>query len=524
MRSNHDVPPLVIRADADTKIGTGHVMRCLALAQAWQARGGKITFLSCFPDLTLRRRIKAAGFDFKEADGPHPDATDLQSILAALDRVSSDAAQPAWVVLDGYHFDVSYQSALRAAGYRVMVIDDTAHLPYYDADIILNHGANAPWLAYSGAPNTLLLLGTRYALVRAEFERWIGLEKHCPKVPHNILVTLGGSDPANATIKVVEALRRIDLQGSEARVVVGPMSAHFEELQAVIGAPSGKVRLETDVTDISPLLAWADLAVAAGGTTCWELAFMKVPALILILAENQVGVGAVVEEFGVAQTLGRAEDLTAAKIATALRVLMNDWRSREEMARRGRILVDGHGVKRVLDVMMQPKGGQNLRLRPAGQEDGLLIWEWANDPKTRKNSFSSNPISWSNHESWYEKRLASTDSCIWILEYRQVAVGQIRYDRINSDTAQISFSVAPNYRGRNLGAELLQHSAPLACEKLGVRWLEGVTFVDNVASNHAFLKAGFDLVEEKTIADHPCRVFRRSYSTLTKVEDHVALP
>src|SRR4051812_29101308 len=107
---------LLIRADASVRMGSGHLMRCLALAQAWRARGGSVTFLSHCENTRLRSRIEAAGHDFLPLEIPHPDPLDLRTTLSVLDGSGIEAPQAAtdWLVLDGYHFDSSYQQAVRA--------------------------------------------------------------------------------------------------------------------------------------------------------------------------------------------------------------------------------------------------------------------------------------------------------------------------------------------------------------------------------------------------------------------------
>ena len=427
------------------------------------------------------------------------------------------------VVLDGYHFDTAYQSLLRSAACRLMVIDDTAHLPRYDADIILNQGLDAQRLTYNCAPDTLFLLGTRFALLRPEFQRWHVLVRHCPEVARKVIVTLGGSDAENTTLEIIEALEQISTPDLEIKVVVGPLNPHLAELQEAMASLSSRFYLETSVPDIAPLMAWADLAVAAGGTTSWELAFMKVPALIFILADNQAAAAKALDEFGTARCLGHPGDLNREELASAISHLVHDREARQRMNKRSEVLIDGRGVERVLKVMLRGASEEALRLRAASQEDVLLLWQWANDPVTRRNSSAPEPISWAVHEAWYAEKIASPDTRFWILECRHVPVGQIRYDRTDADTAQINFSIAPAYRGRSLGTQLLRLTEDLAGQELGVRAVEGITFVENRASNHAFVKAGFEVIEEKSIAGHACFVFRRSCLPLHSGEPYGAV-
>lgn len=510
MGSERDLPHLLLRADADAARGAGHVMRCLALADAWHCHGGQVTLLSSHLNPALRQRIEPFGIHLAEIPTPYPDSTDLRATITALENVSGESSELPWLVLDGYHFDTAYQSLVRSAGCRLMVIDDTAHLLRYDADIILNHAANGRHFAYTCSQDTMLLLGTQFALLRPEFQRWQGLVRDCPEVAREIMVTLGGSDPDNTTLKIIQALEQIAPPDFEVRIVVGPLNPHFEELRRKTASISLRVHLETNVEDVALLMAGADLAIAAAGTTTWELAFMKVPGLLFSLAENQSGVAEAIVKFGAARGLGFPRNLSREQLADAISSLMHDRVERQQMIEKGRDLVDGKGVERVLRVMLHRASEEKLRLRAASPEDMLLLWQWANDSVTRRNSFNSEPISWAEHKAWYAERIASPDTRFWILEFQHVPVGQIRYDRTDANKAQISFSIAPVYRGRTFGTQLLRLSADLAGRELGVRAVEGFTFVENRASSHAFIKAGFNVIEEKSIAGHSCFVFRRA--------------
>ena len=523
MQLEGGLPHLLLRADADPAQGAGHVMRCLALAESWHRHGGQVTLLSSRLNPALRQRTETLGISLAEIPMSHPHTADLRSSFGALEKASRDSAELPWVVLDGYHFDTAYQSLLRSAGCRLMVIDDTAHLPRYDADIILNHGLAAQRLTYNCAPDTLFLLGPRFALLRPEFQRWHGVVRHCPEVARKLIVTLGGSDAENTTLKIIEALEQILAPDLEIKVVVGPLDPHLAELQQSMASLSSRFYLETSVPDIARLMAWADLAVAAGGITSWELAFMKVPALIFILADNQTAAAKGLDEFGTARCLGRPEYLNREEVASAILNLMHDKEGRQQMSKRGEVLIDGRGVERVLKVMLRSASEEALRLRAASQEDALLLWQWASDAVTRRNSFVSEPISWVAYEAWYAKKISSTDTRFWILECQHVPVGQIRYDRTDAHTGRISFSIAPGFRGRNLGTQILRLTADLAGQELGVSVVEGITFLENRASSHAFVKAGFEVIEEKSIAGHVCFVFRRSCLPLHSGEPYGAV-
>jgi UDP-2,4-diacetamido-2,4,6-trideoxy-beta-L-altropyranose hydrolase len=334
---------LVVRTDAGSDIGAGHLMRCLALAQAWKVRGGDATFITCCESAQLRQRLANEGMKVMMLERPHPDPMDWQTTSEVL-----GASSHAWVVLDGYHFDPGYQSRVKQTGHQLLVVDDTAHLKHYYADIVLNQNINAELWQYSSEPYTRFLLGTRYTLLRSEFLSGVTAKREIPKIACKVLITLGGGDADKQTLKVIQALQQIDIDGFEAVVIISASSRHNAHLKLASHRSTVPIRLVQNVTNMAELMAWADLAVSGGGSTCWEMAFMGLPALVIILADNQRAIAKGLDEAGIVVNLGWHKDLATTDIAQALVSLAGAANERAEMSRRGRELIDGKGNDRVL--------------------------------------------------------------------------------------------------------------------------------------------------------------------------------
>ena len=520
---------LLIRADAGEAIGTGHVMRQLALARAVQSVGGRVTLLSHCPSPRLVERIRAAGVAFEPLAGRHPDPADLSATLALLKRgeslhrslfhprPSSLTPHPSpltWVVLDGYHFDAAYQEAIRLhqRGCRLLVIDDTAHLPQYHADLLVNQNFPAAELDYVCDEHTTLMLGPRYALVRPEFREHEPRARDAAEVGRKVLVTMGGEDPENVTRLALRAVEQLDLPGLECRIVVGPANPHLETLRHDVQRSPANLQLLTNVTDMPGLMAWADVALSAAGITCWELALMQLPAVVLVLADNQQSVAEPLAERGVVVNLGRSDELTAETIARELEALCRDRRRRIRQSEAGRKLVDGRGAERVVAVMRaldESIPEDQLTLRPIAAEDMLAVWRLANAPTVRGNSLSSDPIPLDTHVAWFAGKLSSPDTRMWALDFHGLLVGQIRYDRVEAETAEISLSVAAAFRRRGLGSKLLELTRKPAADQLGVSRFRAVVRRENQSSVRTFLKAGFARVASKDVGPHACDVFEQ---------------
>lgn len=335
---------LLIRTDASTKIGTGHLMRCLALGQAWQDAGGRAVFLMAIGVPALESRLRSEGMEVVHLPVKPGSLEDAAQTADFAQKIGAD-----WVVVDGYHFGADYQRVIKERGLHLLFIDDMGHAEHYYADLVLNQNIHAHEGLYRNRePYTRLLLGTRYVLLRREFLKWRGWKREIPEVARKVLVTMGGSDPYNVTLKVTQALQQVDVDGLEAIVVVGASNPHYQELQSIVQDSRFPIRLEPNVTNIPELMAWADVAIAAGGTTCWELAFMGVPSLVLVLAENQRPIAEGLARVGAVVSFGWFKHVSIADITSTLSHLLFDKKRRAQMIQCAQRLVGENGVLNIL--------------------------------------------------------------------------------------------------------------------------------------------------------------------------------
>ena len=338
---------LFIRADASTTIGTGHIMRCLALAQAWQDQGGEVSFISHCESDALRQRLIDERMNFININKPHPDPSDLKQTIATLSTMHHSPSNKNWLVIDGYHFDAVYQKNIKDAGYKILWIDDYGHADHYYADLVLNQNISAEESFYSARePYTRLLLGASYTLLRREFKKWQEWQREIPETAQNVLVTMGGGDPDNVTMKVVQALKQINIKGLNAKIIVGPANPNLHALKAECGN-STNLQIIANATNMPELIAWAAVAVSAGGSTCWEMALLGLPNLIMYFADNQRPIAEKLHEYGAALSMGWSHQLTIESIKQRIEDLLLSQERRNEYSIKSQDLVDGKGSQRV---------------------------------------------------------------------------------------------------------------------------------------------------------------------------------
>jgi UDP-2,4-diacetamido-2,4,6-trideoxy-beta-L-altropyranose hydrolase len=337
---------MLVRADASTAIGSGHVMRCLALAKSWQREGGRVCYLMAENIPALEQRFSSENFE--------------QTKLAVEPGSKEDAEQTAnwahrleasWVVVDGYRFGPGYIRILKDAGLRVLLLDDDGRFDFYGADVVLNQNIDANSRMYGRREaNTRLLLGADYVLLRPEFLAE-PRDREIVSVARKILVTMGGSDPDNVTAKVLHAISGMADTDFEVTIVVGGGNPHHASLQAAAEKLGSKVRLEKSPSNMALMMAWADIAVSAAGGTCWELAFLGVPMILICLTSDQNANVSAISRQGAALSLGWHANLSPHQIGESLESLMHSPDRRREMSRSGENLVDGQGAARVVAVM-----------------------------------------------------------------------------------------------------------------------------------------------------------------------------
>ncbi|MCF6246319.1 MAG: UDP-2,4-diacetamido-2,4,6-trideoxy-beta-L-altropyranose hydrolase [Desulfobacula sp.] len=467
-------------------------MRCIALAQAWKKRGGVVTFISHCPNNKISNRIESEGFNFVKIDKIWPDIQDLKKTLKILNNFSYNKKNKAsgsynWVVLDGYHFTPDYQKNIKAAGFKLLIIDDNNHLDHYYADIILNQNIGSDHYPYSCSQDTAKLLGTKYVMLRSEFLMNKHIKKTSPATVKNILVMMGGSDPDNVTLKIVQAINKIDDSGFQFNIIVGPDNPNTTCLKDASQNQFSKINLVHNA-DMPEMMAWADLCLTAGGSSCWELCFTQVPFVTIVIAQNQMELASGLEKSGVSLNLGKQETLKQDDITHTILSLSCDIKKRAALKKAGIKIVDGKGTKRIIRHMLDSK----LILRHAGVKDIKLLYEQANDRKVRLSSVNSSPILWEEHLHWFKKKLKNENSWIFIAENSiGDPIGQIRFDKKN-DLFEISYSLDKRFRNLGLGKVLLEVGIKIIKTKIHEPVImQGLIKHDNIASKISFENCGF---------------------------------
>jgi UDP-2,4-diacetamido-2,4,6-trideoxy-beta-L-altropyranose hydrolase len=485
---------LLLRTDASIAIGTGHVMRCLALAQAWQDLGGRAIFAMNDTPPAIAERLRSESCEIRVISAEAGAQEDSRQTAALARDQRAD-----WVVVDGYQFGADYQQALKAEGLKILFIDDYGHGAPYSADLVLNPNISANKAVYENRePYTRLLVGTRYCMLRREFNAWQRWKREVPPVARVVLVTMGGSDPENVTGRVLEVLssgKSLDtFKNLETTVVVGGSNPHFESLEQCAARGGRKINVYRDAAQMAELMSAADVAISAAGSTCWELCLLALPSLLVDVAANQTALAQELGRRGCAIHLGSSRDVSAETIADPLERLIRSREVRQSLARASRALMDGNGARRVASIL----SGEGVFLRRATVSDSRLLWEWANDLVVRSASFSPSAIPWETHEAWFAEKLSQGKCLILIAEDEEGSpLGQIRFDTRADGDCEVDVSVGSTRRGHGFAAVLIRQGVQMVLSEKRCVKIHAFVKQENRASRRAFESAGFESLGEE---------------------------
>lgn len=354
---------VAFRVDASSGMGIGHAMRCLSLADALRAEGAECRFVCREHPGHIGEHVRSRGHEVRMLPAPAPGRRaaaaspphaswlgagweqDAQQTVDAIRDESWD-----WLVVDHYGVDERWEHALRGSAGRILAIDDLADRRH-DCDLLLDQNLGRDATDYDGlVADARKLIGPGYALLRPQFAglRASSLERRRGTAEiRNILVSLGGADPANVTAGVLSTLAACDLAaGCRIMVVSSARSPWLEPLHSMADAMPFACAILADVENMAELMAASDMMIGAAGSTSWERCCLGVPGISIVIADNQRDVAAALQSAGATEVLG-VEDIPSRLPEVFTRVAGRLERMSSDAAK----IVDGQGCQRVVGAM-----------------------------------------------------------------------------------------------------------------------------------------------------------------------------
>ena len=347
---------LIIRADASVFIGTGHIIRCLTLADKLNRRGVNIQFICKEEKGNLIGLIEKKGYRSHRL---------LRSIDLAEEReltkkiLKNRSNCPDLLIIDHYDIDISYEFPLREHVKEIMVIDDLANRRH-DCDLLLDQNYSKNDNRYNGRvpENCIQLLGSEYAILRPQFQKARENLRERDGGVNRILVFMGGVDSKDITSKVLRAINILVRSDIAIDVVIGNLNPHHDEIK-ILASKIPNTICHHNVEDLAKFMSSADICIGAGGTTTWERCCVGLPTITIVLAGNQKDISESLDKEGAIINLGWYQNIKEYNIKEAVEGLIDNPNKMASMSGKSRNLVDGEGVNRVCDAMVSMDSDRN---------------------------------------------------------------------------------------------------------------------------------------------------------------------
>ena len=533
---------VVFRADASTWIGTGHIMRCLTLAQALQERGAKPSFVCREHQGNLIELLHKRGLVVIPLPAPPAPATpsigtvpadsDYAAWLGVPQTADAESTidvlnheKPDWLIVDHYALGVEWEQRMRPHAERLFAIDDLSNRRH-DCDLLLdqNYSVEADHRYTSLVPNGCWILsGPHYALLASEYAARREVVPVRGGRVRRVLAYFGGTDLYNMTGLALDVLSSPEFDALEVDVVIGPNNTGRAALDAQAAARP-RTRVHDPRADLADLMAHADLAIGAGGVTIWERMCLGLPSLVVSLADNQRPTCEALANAGLIEYVGHVDAVRAPELRVALQRLLDQPDRLAALSRRGQELVDGRGTSRVADIMLGATGATGdardahltlTRTRHAlhaadGRPEGFGTFTFAwidrcrpkdvlalrNMPHVTSQMRSPSAISEADHRQFIEA-YEGLDRYDFILidNPHDRYIGAFYVTNLNAVPEIGKYIGDPSYLGKGIAYTAMQRLLDFCRSKTGLRRLVSTTRPGNARNIALNTKLGFQTAE-----------------------------
>ena len=356
---------VVFRVDASLNMGTGHVMRCLTLAQVLKDNGANVEFICRKHEGNLIDKVRASEFiihelevfeetevDDKLAHSCWLGATQQQDADDCIDILKAEKFN--WLIVDHYALDSQWQKRLKPYYEKLMVIDDLADRKHncnilLDQNLVSNMNCRYDDLVENSCQK---LLGPKFALLQSAYSKLHKYAKVRTKVKR-IIISFGGNDINNLTEFFIEAFINLNSSDISTDVVISKSSVNFKKIQEMVKNHTN-IDLHSDLPSLAELMIKSDLAIGASGSTTWERLCLRLPSIVATLAYNQEETAAELHSRRLIYLIGSSKEVTVKNAEHAMRHFINHNKENEQMAKMYK-KIDGRGVERVSKFILEYK-------------------------------------------------------------------------------------------------------------------------------------------------------------------------
>ena len=505
---------VIFRVDASLQMGTGHVMRCLTLAQVLKENGANVEFICRKHEGNLIDKIRSSGFNVHELG--LFEETEVDTSLAHSHWLGATQQQDAddcidifkakkvdWLIVDHYALDEQWQKRLKPYYEKLMVIDDLADRKH-QCDILLDQTFGRQQEDYSAltSKDCQLLLGSQYALLRPEFAKWrpYSLERRSHSEFKQLLINMGGVDVNNVTENVLDELKLCNLPNDmNITVVMGGSAPHLESVKSKAITLPYKTEVKVDVGNMAEVMANSDIAIGAAGATTWERCCLGLPTIQFVIAKNQLFLAETLAHHNIVKLEKEIKE------TTYLLESSSEWMN--NVGNAASEICDGMGSYKVFNKMTDYK----IILEEFGEvilcnyinlneNDKILALSMRNHPEIKKWMHNQDSIPNATHCEFVKSLENKIDRRYYLVKQNNIIIGSINFSEINLyNSVEFGIYTNPFLQLKGAGRLLESAASQYAFIELGVKKIKLEVFSDNERAIHFYNKCGFELIDTKKV-------------------------
>ncbi len=495
---------VAIRVDGSRQIGSGHLIRCMTLAEQFRKHHHNVIFIIRAHLDSLHQLVQESGFSIEllssslsTFDIPDnlahskwlgvPQNFDANESLSVLKNKKIDL-----LIVDHYGIDHIWENILKPHVAKLMVIDDLADRQH-NCDIILdqNYYTDLEHRYDDLVPASCKkLLGPKYALLKPSFfklREGVKVRTDLKK----ILVFFGGADPNGQTLKTLQALEPFK-NVSTGIVVIGRVNPNEAAIARLCKANRWVLHIQSN--QMAELITECDLAIGAGGTSSWERCCLGLPTIVFALALNQLRVAKDLSTYGAAIYQSLESEQWPIELQGKVQTLIKNPSQLHEMSQKAfDLMAASDSVYDSICCVLELSA--EITFVAATIDDAQLLFDWRNDELTRENSVNKAPVGWENHCQWLQSILTDSNVKLFIARRNLQSLGTVRLNVLDRGH-ELSWTIAPSFRGQGLGKLIVKRATSLCQGPVFARILS-----QNTASAKIAKAAGFHLISNDAQAD-----------------------
>jgi UDP-2,4-diacetamido-2,4,6-trideoxy-beta-L-altropyranose hydrolase len=489
---------VLIRVDSSFRIGTGHISRCLRLAEELEQKGVRVVFMCANLPGNISSSISELGFEIELFDSPAEEGdmeciedlwpTGLQIFDASRTSNKASESNAEVVIVDHYALSELWERKLTSGGFRVIALDDLPGKPH-SSDLVIRPGVSISAEDARGSGlESRELSGPRYAMVPREFCEAKDFNKGLEgSGASRVLVYFGGVDQSNASEQVVDSIMGAQIPDCSIELVLGSRNPNLEALIKKYKA-SPEVTIHSSLRSLAEVIGNCDAAVGAGGVSAFERAAAGLPSVLFSLSDNQIAVCKDLARHGMAQYFGSFDSFSSEAFISQFSHFMRELPTLRKNPDSPEY-IDCLGLKRIAE-LVHPSSQDNFLIRIARPADVCTYFGWVNEPSVRRNSLNSESIDFDEHKRWFTQSLGDANVVMLVFELDSLPIAQVRFE-VSDNCWRLNYSLDEIVRGRGWAKLIVGQAVSWLRSHRDSRKIDAVVKASNSASATALIAAGF---------------------------------